>query len=390
MVYYASAPGKILWLGGYSVLEKGNVSLVTVVDKRVYAKCEEGKSQTVIFKIPQLGVKLSGKIEKGKLLVHAPSDSIQKAKFVISAAQNCIKYLQGKKWKIPGFKLATISDAAFGTGNKKTGLGSSAAVTVAAVAAILGANGINVENEKGKIILNNLSQLSHSQAQGKAGSGFDIAAAVYGNVKYSRYSPEIIDRMQKQTGKSFAKSIEGEWDYSIEPVSLPKYFIPVLAFTNVSASTSEMVGKVSELKKKEKKTYFGMMAEINDANVEAIDNLSQIPINKAIALQQFKAHFDDARLLTKKLGELAKAQVESAEFTRLIQLSLPKGAYVCKLPGAGGGDSIAAICLNENDAKKLEKFWKSLKLRILEVKFGSTGAARESSATVEKMLKTNA
>ncbi|MFH0970974.1 MAG: hypothetical protein V1835_00250 [Candidatus Micrarchaeota archaeon] len=389
MAYAFSAPGKILWLGGYSVLEKGNVSLVTVVDKRVYAKCGECRGQSVIFEIPQLKTKINAEIKSGKFASDSSADSLKKAKFVSAAAKNCVKYLAAKGKHIAGFKLTTVSDSSFGTGRMKTGLGSSAAVTVAAVAAILGMHGINVEGEKGKIILHNLSQLSHSEAQGKVGSGFDIAAAVYGNIEYSRYSPEIIAKAQKKKGAEFAKLIEKNWGYTIEPVSLPKYFIPVLAFTNVSASTSEMVKKVMELKKKEKRTYSEMIHEINDANVEAIGSLSQIPANKIIALQQFKTHFDDARLLTKKLGELAGAQIESSNLTKLIQVSLSKGAHVCRLPGAGGGDSVAAICLNENDAARLNKLWKSLKLKILDAKFGAEGVRKETSAKFELALKTN-
>ncbi|MFH1258000.1 MAG: hypothetical protein V1658_03615, partial [Candidatus Micrarchaeota archaeon] len=217
--YCASAPGKILWLGGYSVLEKGNVSLVTVVDKRVYAECELSEGDGIVFNIPQFKVNLQGKIRNGKIYLNATSESAQKAKFVIAAAENCIKYLEAKGKKARGFKLTTVSDKSFGTGKEKTGLGSSAAVTVASVASIMDAFGNGIETGRNKLVIHNLSQLAHSDAQGKMGSGFDIAAATFGTINYSRYSPEIIAKANGKKGNEFAKLMEKAWDCSIELVS---------------------------------------------------------------------------------------------------------------------------------------------------------------------------
>lgn len=81
----------------------------------------------------------------------------------------------------------------------KTGMGSSAAMTTALVASLLHYFGIirlpaaeatstassaeqknaGVPSED-KALLHNLAQLAHAIAQGKIGSGFDVAAAVYG------------------------------------------------------------------------------------------------------------------------------------------------------------------------------------------------------------------
>jgi phosphomevalonate kinase len=47
--------------------------------------------------------------------------------------------------------------------------------------------------------VHNLAQLSHCAAQGKIGSGFDVAAAVYGTMQYVRFSPQILDLSGKDT-----------------------------------------------------------------------------------------------------------------------------------------------------------------------------------------------
>lgn len=53
----ASAPGKILWLGGYSVLEKGSTSYVTAVDKNCSASVEKIAGSKIEINAPQLQAK---------------------------------------------------------------------------------------------------------------------------------------------------------------------------------------------------------------------------------------------------------------------------------------------------------------------------------------------
>ena len=50
MQVIASAPGKIMWIGGYAVLEQPNVSYNTGVDKRVFASAVE--ADVIAFNMP--------------------------------------------------------------------------------------------------------------------------------------------------------------------------------------------------------------------------------------------------------------------------------------------------------------------------------------------------
>lgn len=66
----------------------------------------------------------------------------------------------------------------------KTGLGSSAALTTSLVSSLLQwfevtRVGLRPDSEDRRVV-HNLAQLVHAVAQGKIGSGFDVAAAVYG------------------------------------------------------------------------------------------------------------------------------------------------------------------------------------------------------------------
>jgi phosphomevalonate kinase len=50
----ASAPGKILWLGGYSVMERPNVGFVTTIDQHVHVIARSNTDNTVLINAPQL------------------------------------------------------------------------------------------------------------------------------------------------------------------------------------------------------------------------------------------------------------------------------------------------------------------------------------------------
>lgn len=321
---HASAPGKILWIGGYSVLEKPNISLVTAVNSRVHAYVEKGNDAKIIIEMPQFGIK--------KSLDELNEHEKKAAKFVISAINAANAYAQHKGKSLTGFEIKTLSDPAFSSNAGKSGLGSSAAVTVATVSGLLALYGIS-----DKEIVHKLSQYAHAFAQGKVGSGFDIASAAYGTIKYSRYSPSLVDVAD---AGGIAKAAESEWDCQIEKVNWPANFrIVVGNFIGESASTTEMVKKVHKFKEKHPAEYAALMADLDAANSKAISSISQPA--------EFKKYFDEGRLLTKKLGELCGAEIEPQKSTFLIEKLLKNGAFVAKLPGAGGGDSVCAICLDE-------------------------------------------
>ena len=76
----------------------------------------------------------------------------------------------------------------------KTGLGSSAALTTALVAALLVFLDICIpDNTYGRRIIHNLAQTCHCYAQGKIGSGFDVSSAVTAGHAYRRFSPGVLD-----------------------------------------------------------------------------------------------------------------------------------------------------------------------------------------------------
>ena len=374
----AKAPGKILWIGGYSVIERPNISMVTTVDAYVHVHVRHIEGNRIILSTPQMKLHIKGGIDPdtGKISAEFRKESL----LLKSSVEIASRYISGKGIKLGGMEITTENDPEFSytIGNDKvakSGLGSSAAVTVASIAAILRAYGLDPnENDA----LHKLAQVAHSIATGKVGSGFDIAAATYGSIIYTRYSPDIIKNLpESYQNEDLQNLIKKEWDYGIVKFTLPTEF--KLTFGNFLGEgmvTAVALGSLSEFKEKNHSEYIKLIQKINRENQQAINVLlalkkEGLTENK---LNLFRESFNKGRLLTKQLGILSKVSIEDDDLTKLIEESMMNGAFVAKLPGAGGRDSIAALSIHGKE-KELENFWKSKKgIQILKIKIANEGA----------------
>lgn len=129
----------------------------------------------------------------------------------------------------------------------KTGMGSSAALITSLSAAVLAAvNAIVLPDSAGTVrfsdavgksggetsasrsvrLVHHVAQIAHGLAQGKVGSGFDVCAAAYGGMRYTRVHPETLKLyMSVAAGEARSSDHEGgtllansrttDWDYTI-------------------------------------------------------------------------------------------------------------------------------------------------------------------------------
>ncbi len=360
-------------MGGYSIIEPNNIGFVTSIDKRVYAEATALPFPHIELKNNQLDIDCKGVYKNNKIVLKDETEQ-KKATFIRDAVQFALNYLEQRGVKLHGVSVKTKSDAAFSIDAAKSGLGSSAAVTVATVGAVLSLHGIDLINKKEIEALHKIAQYSHCTSQGKAGSGFDVASSTYGSIRYSRYSPELIKM-------SLSQAIGSKWDYSITPINLPSFFYAVVAnIPNNSTSTTQMIAKVKEFKEKNKAEYTKMISELNEYNQKAIKCLEILQAQRSEEkLAEFEKWFDSARGILKTLGEKSGIEIESNEMTQLIEESKKHGAFTASLPGAGGGDSIAGLCLSQTDAFKLKSFWSKSGLELLDISIDNTGFKVETS-----------
>jgi phosphomevalonate kinase len=134
----------------------------------------------------------------------------------------------------------------------KTGLGSSAALTTSLVGALLQWFGVvrlgYRWSEEDRRIVHNLSQLVHANAQGKIGSGFDVASAVYGTQVYQRFSQEPFTTCleERVSGKQIYDTVTNTslWNQEVIPFNFPPGIDIILCDVCGGSSSTSMVGNL--------------------------------------------------------------------------------------------------------------------------------------------------
>lgn len=161
----ASAPGKLFILGDYAVLE-GYPALLTSVQQRASVDIQVAGEQQSIEILVNMGAGFVQHQLADTPLLNAAMTCLEAQGFGMSSLQR-----KGQ------FRLDT---AAFHQGDHKLGLGSSAALSVALVAAMLEAEGYWRDLTHAQAL--SLCLKVHEHFQGGLGSGADVATAFAGGV----------------------------------------------------------------------------------------------------------------------------------------------------------------------------------------------------------------
>jgi len=148
--FRATVPGNILLLGEYAVLEEGGLGFALAVDPRVRLEAEPAPSLQVQARWPG---------GSGSPLV--------------DASVACVSEYRGRA--CTGSLLVDSTDF-FSANGRKSGLGSSAAVTVALVCGLLRLSGRDPAPRDAAF----LAVKAHRRAQGGRGSGYDVLASFHG------------------------------------------------------------------------------------------------------------------------------------------------------------------------------------------------------------------
>ncbi|KAF2761717.1 ribosomal protein S5 domain 2-like protein [Pseudovirgaria hyperparasitica] len=281
-----SAPGKVLLAGGYLVLDRDYTGLVFGLDARIHVVIQplptpSGVSlQEIIVKSPQFkdavwqyGYRQAADDAGVEVTQLDPSrtGTLNRNPFVETTLAYALSYITALTHApIPASTITILADTAYYSNTPspspnnpssqfanfavplhsahKTGLGSSAALVTSLTAALLAhylpptsfslspspstntdSNTTTNTTNKSKTHLHNLAQAAHCAAQGKIGSGFDIASAVHGSALYRRFSPSILAQTTSSTPGStpgFALTLTSlvqdtaappKWDTQITP-----------------------------------------------------------------------------------------------------------------------------------------------------------------------------
>ncbi len=169
MSFRTSAPGSIMLLGEYGVLF-GMPALVCAVDKRIHVTLTPRHDMEIHIHSDVLG---TYQTELLNLTLEKPFD------FVLGA----VKHVQTKMRR--GCDIAITSEF-----SSKVGLGSSAAVTVATLAALI--TWLEIRVTPIDLVRQARGIIRHCQG---LGSGADVAASVYGGVVFYHAQPLMAEKI---------------------------------------------------------------------------------------------------------------------------------------------------------------------------------------------------
>jgi ERG8-type phosphomevalonate kinase len=332
-------PGKILFFGGYSVLEAGHVSLsFAVVDDKGYgvtATTKENDSDFLVSK--QFGIEQ--RIDSPDLI----KENVATAAFFLTKL-----YLETKGVS-KSYIVSLTNSPMFGL-EYKSGLGSSAAAAVAVVKSIFSAHGIDTYGHIETI--HKLAQYSCAAFTNKIGSGFDVATCSVGHtIIYNRFSPSSIVlpsdfNNAEETRTKLLSSMEKPWlGLLIRPLSLPsKYDILFFNIERGKTSTVSNVRTVAQWKSQHATEYAELMRMQNDCETQGIIKLLE---KDDEGLRQCT---HSARELHRKLQEKVAQSfagldpIEPEPLEHLIGFAETiRGTVAGRCPGAGGWDGLAFI-----------------------------------------------
>ncbi len=216
---------------------------------------------------------------------------------------------------LPPIHIQLNTDDFFLPENKiKLGLGSSAALIVALLTALLYycAEGTPQASSPQKILP--LAFTAHYRAQGKMGSGIDIAASVFGGILQYQLSGENV-------------GLPG----NISQLTLPDDLHTIPIWSGKPASTRQLVEKVQTFKRANPEQHRRIFEEMGRLSGDAIQAITGRETGKFLELA------DRYYAVLERLGQLSGADIISEPHRRIARI-VRKAGGVYKPSGAGGGD----------------------------------------------------
>ncbi|MBI4021554.1 MAG: phosphomevalonate kinase [Candidatus Aenigmarchaeota archaeon] len=369
-----SAPGKLFIAGEWAILELGNAGIVTAVNKRVSAEVSPLAGKYISVHIDDFRIKDLRFSWDGQALKLFPNYKVDEdlIKFTRVSIETALRFLQEKSIPFKPFKIRTKGeDTKVQVDGKavKLGFGSSAASTVAVVKAILDFHGYPATKDE----VFKLATIAHYFVQGKAGSGFDVAASTYGGVfMYKRFDGDWLVRKVEE-GKSLAKIVADTWPrLEVEPLQVPPGMFLDIGWTRAPASTVNLVKQVNEWAKSNRSAARASYTSIGRLMMEL---LPAWRAKKPVRIVELLRKNED---LLRELGQKAGVEIETQDLRTLSEQANRAGG-AGKLSGAGGGDCGIAVSFSPEVSKKIRQSWTEAGFPIIDAAIDPQGVLSQQA-----------
>ncbi len=287
MIAKASAPAKTILFGEHSVVY-GEPAIAGAVNKRAYITIKESDCNKSIFHAPDIGF-------EAELLTRSKKYILRKGK------PGIIRYILESLHRAHDhspIEITLNSNVPIGSG-----LGSSAAVTVATLAALYRYHNIRFNKKS----LAHDAHMVEQAVQGVA-SPLDTLVSTYGGLVYLSRNKKV-ERFKVDFNVPF-----------------------VVGYTTKHGNTGKMVKDVRSLKNRNPKIINPVIASMGNLTNYAKQAILKKDFNKVGELMNINHGFLDT------IG------VNTLELSRMVYNAREAGAIGAKTTGAGGGGSIISLC----------------------------------------------
>jgi phosphomevalonate kinase len=313
----ARAPGKLFLTGEWAVLD-GAPALVAAVDRDARVTMEPGGDGVVVESLAE------GRTDR--------FDATGAAPLPRGDAGAVLAVLRQRR-EPPRALRVVVDSRPFLVGERKLGLGRSAATIVAAAAAL--------EPGAPRADLLRRARAANALFQDGQGSGADVAAAVYGGVV----------EVRRAAG-----------DLAVAQRVLPAGLHLVAGWTGTSAHTPPLLARFAASPRP------AVFADLTAAARDAADAVACGDATRLLAA------VDRAATLLERLGAALDLPIVTPELARLVRVANAAGA-AAKPSGAGGGDCGIAIATSAAQAAAVRAAWREAGILPLPVTIASEGTS---------------
>lgn len=348
----ASAPGKLFIAGEYAVVTHHHPAILVAVDQFITVSLEEAEEQGSIHSSLNGGMPIPWTRLDGKLYIDERENPFI---YITQAVKITEQFIQEKGRELLYFHLTVESELDNARG-KKYGLGSSGAVTVATIKALLKFYEMEIVPE----LVYKLAALAHLSVNSNGSFG-DIAASSYtGWIAYSCFDRKWV-REQKEH-HSISELVALSWPgMFIQPLTPPEEMEFLVGWTGSPASTTLLVDKVND-KRAELEAYYPLFLQESKACVEGI-----VEAFKQKNIAAIRKGINHNRSLLRDLSEKTSVRIETKLLSKLIEIAETYGGSA-KSSGAGGGDCGIVLIEADKNISSLLADWKAAGIHPLSLK----------------------
>jgi len=354
MTITSKAPGKLFIAGEYAVVEPGNGAIVAAVSRYLTVTIDEATDVGTLTSTqnPDVIVEWTREGELFSAKTDHPYGLVEEAILVAEQYVRECGILTNALYSLS--ITSELDDAKRGI---KYGLGSSGAVVVATIQAVLDF----YETPRTPLLIYKLSVLTNLRLS-QRGSFGDIAASSFGGMVYYT-SPDRSDLLVKLQSQTIKEICDNDWkDLLIERLPEIPDFTLLVGWTGQVAITDSLIQATEKKRKVETDTaFYKEFLKKSHAIVHGLQNAwnkQDIP-----ALQE---GIRSNRALLNEFAQVMQLEIETPALQTLCALAEQNGACA-KTSGAGGGDCGICFTQNETQRQQIETQWAKAQIQVLPI-----------------------